>query len=55
MMAWDNLSQNTKIGIVVAVLVVIMLLIIGVRSEWKFKCFQRIPQRTQTWDDAVKT
>lgn len=55
MFDWQSMNGATRVGIMVAVVVFILLIIIGIRSEWKFKCFQRVPLSGQTWEQAVKT
>lgn len=52
-MPWATMSPYVKMGIFVGVFVLLFLLIVGFRSGWHFRCYQRIPNTGlgQKWSD----
>jgi len=48
-MTWATLPIGAKIGIIMAIFIVVMILMVGYFTEWKFKCFQRLPHTGQSW------
>ena len=48
--AWAAMKPEMKIGIIVGIIVVVILLFIGFKSQWKFKCYQALPASGQSWD-----
>ncbi len=56
MAALDKWSPGALLGIgaLIGMVIVVLVFVIwrGIRSEWKFKCYQRLPMTGQSWDNA---
>lgn len=48
-MGWATLSPTVKIGIVLSAFVVIIIILVGAFTQWKFRCYQRLPATGQNW------